>query len=68
MLKRFWNSNVELIHHNYNDEPTIQNLLPYYEENPCLYFFSSELYLKNDNRIDYNKRKMFEFPKKNFGT
>ena len=62
--KRFWDSNAEPINHNYTDEPTTQSLETYYEENSCLYIFSRESFLINDNRIDNNNKKMFEISKK----
>jgi CMP-N-acetylneuraminic acid synthetase len=52
--KRFWRKNGLPINHKIGDEPTTQNLEPYFEENSCLYIFSRESFNKNNNRIGKN--------------
>ena len=49
--KRFWSEDCTPINHNFEDEPTTQNLEPYFEENSCIYIFSQESFYKNKNRI-----------------
>jgi CMP-N-acetylneuraminic acid synthetase len=60
--KRFWSSNTKPLNHSFFDEPTTQNLEPYYEENSCLYVFSRESFDKNKNRLG-TKPIMYEIPK-----
>jgi len=49
--KRFWKKDGIPINHNLSDDPTTQNLNPYYEENSSFYIFSRESFKNNNNRI-----------------
>jgi len=60
--KRFWYDNSLPVNHSLEDEPTTQNLIPYFEENSCFYLFTKKTFLMNNNRIG-NKPKLFEIPK-----
>ena len=60
--KRFWSKNGTPINHKIGDEPTTQNLEPYFEENSCFYIFSRESFKKNNNRIGINPM-LFEISK-----
>jgi len=62
IFKRFWNESGKPVNHKLNDEPTTQNLEPYYEENSCFYLFSKNSFHKNNNRIG-NNPKLFTIPK-----
>ena len=60
ILKRFWYESGDPVNHDILDEPTTQNLKPYFEENSCFYLFTQESFKKNNNRIGL-KPKLFEF-------
>ena len=60
--KRFWSATAEPINHAIGDEPTTQNLEPFFEENSCLYLFSRTSFFKQNTRIGL-KPKMYEIPK-----
>lgn len=62
IFKRFWHENGKPINHKIGEEPTTQNLEPYYEENSCFYIFTKESFIKNNNRIG-NKPKLFAISK-----
>jgi len=60
--KRFWRKDGSSINHKISDEPTTQNLEPFFEENSCLYIFTRESFYKNKNRIG-TKPYLFEISK-----
>jgi CMP-N-acetylneuraminic acid synthetase len=60
--KRFWRKDGNPINHMISDEPTTQNLEPYFEENSCFYIFSKNSFIKHQNRIGDNP-KLFEVSK-----
>ena len=62
ILKRFWYETGDPVNHNILDEPTTQNLKPYFEENSCFYIFTENSFKKNNNRIGL-KPKLFEISK-----
>jgi len=62
IYKRFWYESGIPVNHNLENEPTTQDLIPYYEENSCFYLFTKETFLKNNNRIG-NSPKLFEISK-----
>lgn len=62
IYKRFWYAEGIPVNHDLKDEPTTQNLTPYYEENSCFYLFTKQSFLKKNNRIG-NKPKLFEISK-----
>ena len=51
LQKRFWFSDITPINHSLLDEPTTQNLEPYYEENSCIYIFSRKSFEAKYSRI-----------------
>lgn len=60
--KRFWKKDGSPINHKIGDEPTTQNLEPYFEENSCLYIFTRNSFYRNKNRIG-TKPYLFEISK-----
>jgi len=60
--KRFWKKDGSPINHKIDDEPTTQNLEPYFEENSCLYIFTRDSFYRNKNRIGNNPL-LFEISK-----
>ena len=62
IFKRFWDKNNMPLNHKFGDEPTTQNLEPYFEENSCFYLFSKQSFFMNNNRIGKNP-KLFEISK-----
>ena len=62
IYKRFWYENGIPVNHNLENDPTTQDLIPYYEENSCFYLFTKQSFLKKNNRIG-NKPKLFEISK-----
>ena len=62
IYKRFWYEDAKPVNHSLANEPTTQNLTPYFEENSCFYLFTKESFIKNNNRIG-SKPKLFEIPK-----
>lgn len=52
--KRLWSIDAKPLNHSLGDEPTTQNLTPFYEENSCLYCFSRSSFEENINRIGTN--------------
>jgi len=62
ILKRFWHEDGKPINHKITEEPTTQNLKPYYEENSCFYLFSKNSFQENHNRIG-KKPKLFSISK-----
>jgi len=62
IFKRFWYESGSPINHQINDEPTTQNLEPYYEENSCFYLFSKNSFKESNNRIG-KKPKLFSISK-----
>ena len=62
IYKRFWYEDGTPVNHKLENEPTTQNLTPYYEENSCFYLFSKKSFLDKNNRIGVNP-KLFEISK-----
>ena len=62
IYKRFWYEDGTTVNHKLENEPTTQNLTPYYEENSCFYLFSKKSFLDKNNRIGINP-KLFEISK-----
>ena len=62
LYKRFLYENGSPVNHKLEDEPTTQNLTPFFEENSCFYLFSKKSFLVNNNRIGINP-KLFEISK-----
>ena len=60
--KRFWRKDGRSINHKIPDEPTTQNLEPFFEENSCLYIFTRDSFYENKNRIG-TKPYLFEISK-----
>jgi CMP-N-acetylneuraminic acid synthetase len=61
--KRFWKKDGQPINHDLKQEPTTQNLEPYYEENSCLYIFSRDSFKNNNNNRIGRKPQLFEISK-----
>ena len=62
IFKRFWNADASPINHKIREEPTTQNLKPFYEENSCFYIFTKNSFNLNNNRIG-NNPKLYEISK-----
>ena len=60
--KRFWTANYKPMNHNLIDEPTTQNIEPYFEENSCIYIFSKKSFQIRKNRIGANPM-LYEIPR-----
>ena len=61
--KRLWSMDCVPLNHNITDEPTTQNLKPYYEENSNLYIFSKTSFRKAGNKRIGVKPHMYEMEK-----
>jgi len=61
--KRFWSMDGVPLNHSIADEPTTQNLKPYYEENSNFYIFSRTSFIKAGNKRIGVKPYMYEIDK-----
>ncbi len=60
---RFYDRRAKPINHSADKLLRTQDLEPYYEENSCLYIFTSDSFAKTNNRIGENPQ-MYEMKKK----
>lgn len=63
VLKRYYNSNVEPIHHDIDKLIKTQDLEPLFEENSCIYLFTKQSFEANKNRRIGKNPYMFEINK-----